>query len=83
MTLKTLFTDLDEAFREISTLDYDKGIHPVGFIAHIWLPFSNSRKAEFNSGSLFSQEAAPIFMDSSGHNLHVRMPHLLDPASRQ
>jgi hypothetical protein len=83
VTLKTLFTDLNEAFREISTLDYGKGILPVGFITYIWIPFSNSRKVELNSGALFSKEAIPIFMDSHRHNLLLFMSQLLDLASSQ
>ncbi|MBT8605081.1 hypothetical protein G6677_01140 [Polynucleobacter paneuropaeus] len=73
MTLKTLFTDLNEAFREISTLDYGKGILPVGLITHNWLPFPNSGKAKFNAGSLFSEKAVSISLGSLGYRLHILM----------
>jgi hypothetical protein len=60
VTLKTLFLDLNEAFREITTLEFDKGIHPAGLLTFACLDFSDSWKVWRNPGSLCPQKTSSI-----------------------
>jgi hypothetical protein len=80
VTLRTQYLDLDEAFREITTLELVKGIYPEGFVAYTCLAYPDSGKVRRDPGSLHLPETPSIHLGSPSDRSSLHLPSLLDLA---